>query len=84
VATRNGGGTSENTNTPPTPPANAMPPLSPPVPAAGETPAPASDASASATDPASQAFARPTLLRDGEDMQGQQVQGKPIPNKKPN
>jgi len=27
---------------------------------------------------------RPTLLRDGEDMQSEQVQGAPIPTKKPN
>ena len=94
VAAKNGEGTpsDESPNTPPTPATNAMPPLAQPAPsAAGDTTAPAAAPEASqptpaapAADPASQAYARPTLLRDGESMQSQQMQGKPMPNKKPN
>jgi len=93
LANKNGGGAAEGTNSPPSPAANAMPPLSKPTPApASDSTAPATDAApaseaapaaAPANDPGSQAYARPTLLREGEDMQSQQMQGKPIP-KKPN
>ena len=56
-------------------------------------PAPSPSASATGatsslptTDPAanSQAYAPPSLLRDGESMQSQQMQGQPLPQKKPN
>jgi hypothetical protein len=91
VADKNGGGTPENPVPPASPGANAMPPLSQPVPAANGTTAPAATTQASQPTPApapaapgSQAYARPTLLREGEDIQSQQMQGKPLPDKKPN
>lgn len=49
--------------------------------ATATTPAPAATPSDA---PASQAQVRPSLLRDGENMSGQQMAGKPIPNKQPN
>jgi hypothetical protein len=98
MANKNAGGAPESNNTSSAPATNAMPPLAqpaanadagarPPAPSSSTATAPATDAApatAPANDPGSQAYARPTLLRDGEDMQGQQMQGKPIPNKKPN
>ena len=95
LANKNGGGVHEGTNTAPTPTTNAMPPIAQPAPSAADgttasasaTPTEASPpaaASTPATDPGSQAYARPTLLREGEDIQSQQMQGKPLPNKKPN
>jgi hypothetical protein len=91
VANQNGGGAPETPNTSATPATNAMPPLTQPTgstdtttPATATEPSQPAPAAAPAADPGSQAYAHPTLLRDGEDMQGQQMQGKPIPNKKPN
>jgi hypothetical protein len=94
VADKSAGGTPENPVPPASPGANAMPPLSlsQPAPAADVTTAPAATTQASQPAPApapagdsgSQAYARPTLLREGEDMQSQQMPGKPLPDKKPN
>jgi hypothetical protein len=91
VADKNGGGTPENPVPPASRGANAMPPLSRPAPAADGTTAPAATTPASQPAPApapaaagSQAYAPPTLLREGEDMQSQQSEGKPLPGKKPN
>jgi len=58
--------------------------------ASNQTTATASEATSEPAAPAPapnsspQTFPRPTLLRDGETMESQQVQGKPILNKKPN
>ncbi|HEX8800895.1 MAG TPA: hypothetical protein VF772_19900, partial [Terriglobales bacterium] len=92
VADKNGGGTPENPVPPASPAPNAMPPLSQPASPADGTTAPAAPtqssppvpAAAPAADPGSQAYARPSLLREGEDIESQQMQGKPLPDKKPN
>jgi hypothetical protein len=91
VADKNGGGTPESPVPPASPGPNAMPPLSQPAPAAAGTTAPAATTQASQPAPApappapgSQVYAPPTLLREGEDIESQQIEGKPLPGKKPN
>ena len=92
VADKNGGGAPENPVPPASPALNALPPLAQPAVAADGTTAPAATTQASqpapapapAADPGSQAYARPTLLREGEDIESQQMKGKPLPDKKPN
>jgi len=91
VADKNGGGAPENPVPPASPALNALPPLAQPAVAADGTTAPSATTQASqpapapaAADPGSQAYARPTLLREGEDIESQQMKGKPLPDKKPN
>jgi hypothetical protein len=87
LANKNGGGTTESADPPAVPATNSAPTANQPAPAATPaTTAPSGTRSTSqpASDTGSQAYARPTLLREGEDMQGQQIEGKPMPNKKPN
>jgi hypothetical protein len=92
VATKNGGGSATTDDSaPPVSSSAAAPPASTQAP--GDTsqasappvaPVQAENAPAPASPPTAQTYARPTLLREGEDMQGQQMQGKPVPKKQPN
>ena len=81
----------DNPQSPSSPAANASPAADQPgtvapsdagAPASGAAP---TDSNSAVQAPASssQAYAPPSLLRDGEDTQSQQMQGQPIPNKRP-
>ncbi len=63
----------------------AQPPAAPSKAAASPAGSdPASSPTSSAPAPASSTSYHPTLLRDGESMDSQQIHGKPLPPKKPN
>jgi hypothetical protein len=92
AATKNGGGTATADES--SPPAQASATTQPadaqPATPAAETASQPAAASTPATAPtpteanAVQSYPRPSLLRDGESMESQQMQGKPVPKKQPN